>query len=119
MIPQENSNGQIQVSAEDSAIDSFIEMLQNDIRVLEVKVDREDSLTVASVAYRLKSRAQALGIDVIVRSANQIEVCARRNQIAQMSAEIDLMRHQVDLFVRSCGKQNHRKLESDAIANPC
>lgn len=87
-----------------SVMDDFVAALQKDMQVLELKVNREDSLTVASVAYRVKSKAKALGIHAIHRSADQIETCARRNQLAQLSAEIDLMRHQVELFIQSTDK---------------
>ncbi len=82
-------------------IEGFIETLQRDMQVLERQVSREDSLTVASVAYRLKSTAKRLGIDLIHQSAVQIETSARKNRLGQLAAEIDLMKYQVELFTQS------------------
>jgi HPt (histidine-containing phosphotransfer) domain-containing protein len=82
-------------------IEDFVETLQRDMQVLERQVSREDSLTVASVAYRLKSTAKRLGIDLIHQSAVQIETSARKNRLGQLAAEIDLMKYQVELFTQS------------------
>lgn len=106
--PQDSLNrAQDLLESENVAIQGFIEMLRRDMDVLEVKINREDALTVASVAYRVKAKAKALGIQTIQRSADQIETCARQNQISQLAAEIDLMRYQVELFVRSYGQESH------------
>ncbi len=93
-----------------SDLECFIETLHKDLAVLEHRVFREDSLTVASVAYRVKSCAKELGIEVIHQSAKQIETCARKNQMAQLSAEINLMRYQVELFVQSPAYLNRNEV---------
>ncbi len=82
-------------------IEGFIETLQRDVQLLETKIHRQDSLTVASVAYRLKTSAKAFGIEAIHQSALQIESAARKNQFGLLFAEIDLMKYQVNLFVQS------------------
>ncbi|XZE32574.1 Hpt domain-containing protein [Pirellulaceae bacterium SH501] len=95
----ERYNGDVESALQE--IEGFVETLQRDMQVLERQVSREDSLTVASVAYRLKSTAKRLGIDLIHQSAVQIETSARKNRLGQLAAEIDLMKYQVELFTQS------------------
>ncbi len=87
------------------SLESATELLENEIKEELVKLNlfamREDALGVASVAYRLKNRAQSTGSALLERGAARIETSARRNNTALYCSEIDLLEHQVRCFVQS------------------
>jgi HPt (histidine-containing phosphotransfer) domain-containing protein len=86
-------------------LDALIGELRLDMASLDRHTRREDSMTVASIAYRLKSAAKIRGIELLQQSAVQIELSARKNRLGQMAAEIELMRYQVELLARSARLQ--------------
>ncbi len=98
-------------------IENFIADLQLDVSTLERQTKRDDPLTVASVAYRLKGHAKALGIDLVYQSAVQIETSARKNRMGQLSAEIDLLRYQVELLSQSAILQRNSSLYQATCPN--
>ncbi|MFN7875950.1 MAG: Hpt domain-containing protein [Pirellula sp.] len=89
------------VDAAFAELESFIQELQDDMESLERQTKRQDAMAVASIAYRLKSSAKLRGVDLLHQSAIQIEQSARRNRMGQLTAEIDLMRYQVQLLAQS------------------
>jgi hypothetical protein len=69
--------------------------VREELNRLTTYAHRGDSLAVASVAYRLRNRAEKAGLELVYRGATRIEESARRNNIAQFSSEIDLLEYQV------------------------
>jgi HPt (histidine-containing phosphotransfer) domain-containing protein len=101
LISQHEGN----INAAFDELDGFIAELQSDMVSLERHTRREDPMAVASIAYRLKSSTRLRGIELLHQSAVQIEISARKNRMGQLSAEIDLMRYQVELLSQSANLQ--------------
>ena len=99
------------VEAAFQELESFIQELQDDMSALDRYTKRRDAMSVASIAYRLKSSAKLRGIELLHQSAIQIEQSARRNRMGQLNAEIDLMRYQVELLAQSA------YLQKEALAS--
>lgn len=93
------NNGNFEAAFEE--LGRFIETLQEDMSRLHKFSQREDSLAIASVAYRLRGTAQELGVELLYRNALRVEQSARRNNTSQVASEIDLMQYQVDLISQS------------------
>lgn len=71
------------------------EEMRTELKRLAAYAEREDSLAVASVAYRVRQVAQRNGMIIIQEGASRIEESARRNNVSQFTSDIKLLDHQI------------------------